>query len=534
MKPARTISRRSLLAGTAATVLSASGPGGLRAQGRPGVLRLAGPDAGLASLDPALSRDLDTNFLVRQVFRGLMGFDEELRPVPELASDVTVSDDHLTYLFRLRPDARFHDGRQITAPDVVASLTRALNPATTGGDPSALAASTYLMDIAGAADMLSGRTGTLAGATAPDATTVRMQLAAPRSTFLMKLASVTASVVDPRQAGSSADWWQRPNGSGPFRVTSYEPSLLALQPVARWLGQSIGLSGVQVLLGAASGLPFNLYQAGKIDLVPSIPAEQVAWARDPNSGIPGKVTATPQFAFRYLTFGNRQPPLDDRHIRQALGLAYPATDFATVTLDNLVLPARGVIPPGMLGQPDWSGQIAPVDLGAARAAIAASRYGRPDRVPPIEVYAADPGPAESLRDVAGPALGLDISVIALDFGDFLTGLARRQFGAYTLYWGADYPDPEAILQMLWGSDSPDNYTGYSNATFDRALATARGELDDARRAAAYRQAQQALLDDHVVIPLMFDVAYAVARPGVQGARITPMGLLGLERITMDK
>lgn len=534
MKQSAAVSRRSFLTRSASLALAAAWPVTTRAQQAQGVLRLAGPDAGIGSLDPALSRDLDTNFLVRQVFRGLIGFDDQLKPVPELADEVSVSDDHLTYQFTLRPDARFHDGRQIVADDVVASLTRALNPATAGGDPSALAGTTYLMDIAGAPDLLSGRTTHLAGATAVNDATVRLELAAPRATFLMKLASVTASVVDPRQAGASPDWWQRPNGSGPFRVASYQQDTLTLRPVERWLGSAIRLAGVSVLLGASSGLPFNLYQARKIDLVPNIPAENVAWAKDPNSKVAGTVTSTPQFAFRYITFGHRQPPLDDANIRRALCLAYPATNYATITQNDLVLPARGVIPPGMLGQKDWSGTIAPVNVDAARAAVAASHYGTAALVPPIEIYAADPDAAASLRDVVGPALGLDIRVIALDFGDFLTGLARRQFGAYTIYWGADYPDPESILQMLWGSDSADNYTGYSSAVYDRALTAARGELDDTRRGVAYRQAQQALLDDHAVIPLMFDVAYAVARPGVQGVRITPMGLLGLERVTMDQ
>lgn len=495
-------------------------------------MRLAGPTQGIGSLDPALARDLDTNLLVRQIFRGLMGFDDELRPVPELASDVTVSDDRLTYTFRLRADGRFHDGRRITAGDAVASLTRALNPATTNGEPTALAAATYLMDIAGAADLLAGRASNLAGATVVNDATVRLVLDAPRATFLMKLASVTASIVDPAQVGSSADWWKHPNGSGPFKVAAYDPGAsLSLRPVDRWLGQPVPSYGIDVLLGAASGLPFNLYQAGKIDIVPAIPPEDIAFAQDPHSGLVGTLTATPQFALRFLAFSNLQPPFDDPNLRRAMVQAFPARDYATITLTNLVASANGVIPPGMLGQKDWSGTISPVNLDEARAALGASRYGAA-HVPPIEIYAADAGPAEAFRDVVGPALGLDVHVITLDFPDFLEGLARREFPAYTIYWGADYPDPESILQMLWGSERADNYTGYSNAAFDRALSAARAEPDNGRRAVFYRQAQQVLLDDHAVIPLMFDVAYALVGPGVRGARITPMGLLNLERVTM--
>src|SRR5680860_625068 len=81
-------------------------------------LRLAGPVDGPASLDPALSRDLSTNFLIRQIFRGLVGLDSTLAPAFSLAESVEISADGLTYTFRLRESAKFHDGRTITPEDV--------------------------------------------------------------------------------------------------------------------------------------------------------------------------------------------------------------------------------------------------------------------------------------------------------------------------------------------------------------------------------------------------------------------------------
>ena len=119
-------------------------------------MRLAGP-VDLQTLDPAKAKDLGTLFLVRQLFSGLTRLDDDLQPVPALAETIDVSDDGLTYTFTLRRDARFADGRDITADDVAFSLNRALDPATTDGDASQLAAPTFLSDIVGARELLDGR-----------------------------------------------------------------------------------------------------------------------------------------------------------------------------------------------------------------------------------------------------------------------------------------------------------------------------------------------------------------------------------------
>ena len=160
-------------------------------------LRLAGSIIDPVPLDPAVARDVNSAFLTRQVFRGLTRFDENLEPVPELAQRIEISADGLTYLFQLHENARFADGSPITAQDVVYSITRALSPATAEQAGAALAGPSYLADIAGADALIRGDTDQLAGIEAVDERTVRIRLAEPRATFLMKLASAPAAVVDP-------------------------------------------------------------------------------------------------------------------------------------------------------------------------------------------------------------------------------------------------------------------------------------------------------------------------------------------------
>lgn len=503
-------------------------------QAAAGTLRLAGAVQGPGTLDPALSRDLGTNQLVRQVFRGLMQFDAALNSVPALAEEATILDDGRRYRFTLRGDATFHDGRPVAAEDVVASWSRALGPATAGGDVSRLASPTYLGDIAGAGDVLAGRADQLAGARALDERTVEVALAKPRATFLMKLASAPAAIVDARQAAADTEWWRAPNGTGPFRVEEWRPDeRLRLAALPTFRGQPVGIERIEVRLGASASLPFNLYQAGQIDLLEAVPVESVPLVRDPASGLPGTLVETPLFAVHYIAFGNERPPYDDPALRRALRLAFPTRTYAAVSEGGMVEAATGVVPPGMLGQ-TWATDWVEPDLDGARAALAASRYGAAARVPPLPITCADPEPVEALRGVLADELGLRVEVIEVNFPDFLSGLAARLFPAYSLYWGADYPDPESILWMLFGSDSADNYTGYRNRELDALLGEAAGLVEAATRAPLYEAAQQVLLDDGAVIPFYFDVGYSLVRPEVSGLEVTPLGILGFEHVRVER
>lgn len=493
-------------------------------------LRLAGPVDGFASLDPALSRDLSTNFLLKQVFRGLTGLDNSLAAVPELAESVDESGDGLHYSFQLREDARFHDGRAIEPEDVRYSLSRALDPGIAGGDPGALAAVTYLGDILGADEMLSGTSKVLSGIEITGERSLRISLGRRSPTFLMKLASITASIVDARQVNQASDWLNSPNGSGPYAVSSWTPGdSLELQAAETWWPGKAAVDRVSVRLGVAASQPFNLFQEGEIDLLYRIPSDLVGLVEDPAAGVPyGSLLETELFATSYIAFGNTTPPLDDVHVRKALQLVFPADLVGAATYNGSVLPATGLIAPGMLGE-SWRVQRSATSAEAAREELGRSRYGSGQNTPPIAIHAADIGEVESLRDIAWQELGVTIEAIRVGWPEFLSGLVERRFPAYALFWGADYPDPESMIDMLFGAGSADNYTGYSNPEMESLLEIAR-DTEGTERIAALANANQLLVDDAALIPLYHPVGYAVVRAGIAGVVATPMGILGLESI----
>jgi ABC-type transport system substrate-binding protein len=496
-------------------------------------LRLAGPVQGPETLDPAQMRDLSTVTILRQIYRGLVYYDDALNPVPELAESYEVSDDGLTYTFQLRPGATFHNGDPITADDVAFSLSRAVNPDSVDGDRSLLSGPAFLSDIVGFGEVYSGDSDLLSGIVVIADDALSITLAAPRSTFLMKLASVPATIVDRAQVESDPSWWVHPNGSGPYAVESWEPG--EELSLVRYNGFALvtpHIDTINVRLGARSLQPFNLYQSDQVD-VAAVSIYDVDRVSDPNGLFVDQLVRTPQFGFGYISFRTDVAPFDDPKIREALQRAFPRYDMASIMFNGLVNTATGLIPDGMLGE-DWDSVVPEADFDAARRAITESSYGSPDNVPSIRIYASGSLASDLLRHVAEEELGLTIEVFDLQWYDFLDRLDSAPIPAFELYWAADYPDPEAILLALWGSDQPNNYTGYSNPEVDRILAEAAAEPDPPIRAEMYADAQRLILADNVVIPAYMDVDYQVVKPYVKNLTITPIGILRLETASIEQ
>jgi oligopeptide transport system substrate-binding protein len=496
-------------------------------------LRLAGTINDPAPLDPAVARDVNSAFMTRQVFRGLTRFDENLEPVPELAQRIEISADGLTYRVELRNDARFADGSQITAQDVVFSLTRALDPQTAADAGAALAGPSYLADIVGADELIRGEASDLTGVRVIDDRTFEIELKAPRATFLMKLASAPAAIVDPDDVARGGEWWRDPNASGPYVVDVWEPEEeLQLYANEHYVGGVPDLRRVTFRLGPSAANAFNLYQADEID-VTTVPIPAIDRVADEESPLLSELDVSPVLSTTYIAFRTDVAPMDDPEIRRAVQLAFPRWKVADILLGGRQEAANGLIPPGTLGR-DWPHAAPAQDLEAAREAIAESSYGSAENVPPITIYGASPFGSEALRDVLQRELGLTVEVLDVHWPQFNQGLSRKIFPAYELTWVADFPAPETFLWNLFASASPDNYSEYANPTYDALLDQAAATLDVDERAALYAEAESVLLGDNAVLPLSHDVRYTLMKPWVKGLEITPLGMLYLENAWLER
>lgn len=480
------------------------------------------------SLDPALVGDVLSAFVVRQLFTGLVRLDNQLEVQPDLAWRWDLSDDGRTYTFTLREDARFADGSPLTTEDVRYSFERATDPAL--GVGRVLPAATYLTDIVGVREKLAGEAETISGLEVLDEQTIALTIDQPKSYFLAKLAHPTSFIVD-RQAveQGGAGWYEQPNGSGPFAIETWRSNaVMVLRRNVNFYRDLAELDRVTFLMGANASNPLVLYEQGEIDVtgVPSFALDRV---QDESNPLSQELVSVPQLSITYIGMNVELPPFDDPYVRQAFSLMLDRDKIANVSLYGSVVPARGVLPPGMPGySPDLPAPE--VDLERARNLLEESRYGGAENLPPIAAYGG--GWTSTLAEI-GETMGITIEVRGYEnFGAFLSALDENQFPLYSAGWVADYPDPENFLGLLFGGGSPENHTLYDNPEVNALLEEAAIETDDEARWELYREAERLIMADAPFIPIYHNVDHTLIKPYVRGLEVTPMGMLDLSNVEL--
>ncbi|MEW6047329.1 MAG: ABC transporter substrate-binding protein, partial [Bacillota bacterium] len=171
----------------------------------------------ITTLDPAIGYDWQNWSIIKSIFDGLMDYEPGTTKLkPQLAESYTISDDGLTYTFKLRGGVRFHNGREVTADDVKYSLERVLNPATQSPGQG------FYLDIQGAQEFIDGKAPEVTGIRVLDRHRVQFRLNQPNAAFLHILALNFAHVV-PREEVErwGADFGHHPVGTGAFRMREW-------------------------------------------------------------------------------------------------------------------------------------------------------------------------------------------------------------------------------------------------------------------------------------------------------------------------
>lgn len=490
-------------------------------------LTLAGSVYGPATLDPALVRDVESAFLARQIFRGLVSLDESLQPQPELARTIEVSPDGMTYRFFLYDTGTFHDGSPIDADAVVSSCTRASDPALAGGDGSALPAATYFADIEGIDERLSGQSSTISGVTAVDRWTVEIRLRRPAVNFLAKLAGSPAAIVDARSATGS-DWWHTANGSGPFAVETYlADERLDLTAFANYSAGPARLDEVTILFGTDALQPMNLYEAGRIGMT-DVPWWAVDRLLSPTDPLHPDLVQTARLSTTFIALNPNFEPFANPDARRMILLGIDREKLVEVMHAGRVQLAEGLIAPGVLDA-RWPAQIPEYNLAEARDL--ADHIGSLQL--PMTLVEPGSGVSVTVQTVLERDLGVNVAVVDQPWPEFSKCLSGRGLPGFVLTWVADYPDPENMLASLLRTGSPDNYIGYSNPAFDRLVDEANAEMDVELRRELYLRAQQIAIDDAVIIPLYHEMSFTLVQPWVRGLVVTEIGVLALEDVWIE-
>jgi oligopeptide transport system substrate-binding protein len=477
--------------------------------------------AGGESTNP---RDYDpaTNGGDKLIFSGLVSFDPNLNLIPELASSWDISPDGTVYTFHLRPDARFHNGKPVTAQDFIYSWDRAVDPETESNTVL-----TYLGDIVGVTERHDGKADSISGLQALDDHTLQVTIDAPKPYFLQKLTYPVAYVVDRDNVESGPDWYRTPNGTGPYRLARWDSfkSMLYERNDDYYLEPA---KIPYIIYQLYTGETLRLYESGDIDIA-GVGGSSLPRFQDPAEPMHADLRDGVSLCTGRIVFDNDQPPFDDPKVRQAFTQAFDRDKYIDIIFQNDALPAHGVLPPGL---PGYNTELKglPYDPEKARQLLAESKYGGADKLPLI-VYTTSGhgsdigGRVSALAQMWQQNLGITITVENLEPDKYFDLVYAGQHGQlFNSTWCADYPDPENFADALFHTGAQQNEGHYSNPDVDKLLEEARVERDVSKRLKLYQQIEQMIVNDAPAIFTEHYLSHVLVKPYVEGYVLSPIGV----------
>jgi oligopeptide transport system substrate-binding protein len=520
------------------------------------------------TLDPQRVSWLDEIQLAGAIFEGLTRLNPEtFQPEPAVASRWNGSADGSAYTFHLRPDARWSTGELVTAEDFRFAWLRALDPR------SEAQYAHLLFVIRGGEDYYRSRLDEDAandmpadevGIRAPAPQTLEVRLARPCPYFLELTSFPTFS---PNHRPTLAAWayrdgqvlrstqhlWTRPahivcNGAFVLARWDFKQSIWLRRNPCYWDAAHIAVRTIEAWITSDPNAALIAYETGRVDLVRGLERSVAVRLRNSRRR---DFHLSDRFATYFYRINCRRPPLDNADLRKALSLTIDREALCAHVLRLGEQPAYTYVPrPALPLMPRTSANgttiyyqppeglgadLSPADrVSLAREYLRRSGFDRIAADRPLEI-AFPPEPeqrllAEAIQAMWESTLGIPVVLRSLE-GKVLSARIRDlDYDLARSDWFGDYLDPGTFLEMFT-TDSGQNRTGWSSATYDALIGAASAERDDAQRFALFAQAEQVLCAQELpIIPIFFRRGDYLLRPRFTGLHDNVRDLLPIHRV----
>ncbi len=445
------------------------------------------------------------------LYNSVVRLDAQARIIPDLAVSWETPDPTI-YIFRLRRDVRWHDGRPFTAADVHYTFTSLLDP-----DPDNASPKRGSFDKIRTVEVLADDT-------------IRFVLTEPFAPFLTN--NMTLGIVPrPRSTEDTRDLNAHPIGTGPFMFVKQEPNVaLHVQANAAYFEGKPALDGVifRILPDAMVRL-FEL-QKGNVDLLQNaLPPDLLS-----QLGTDSQFTLVkaPGTNFMYVGLNCQDPILRHVQVRQALAHAIDRQALITHVLRDLAKPADGILPAGHWAYESHVPRYAYDPVRAAQLLDAAG-FSDPDGNGPqprfrLQYKTSQDEVGRRVAEVIQEAwrkVGSDIDIRSYEWPTFFGDIRAGNFQLYALTW-VGVTDPDIFHYVLHSDSMPPagaNRGRYVNARLDGLLEQGRRATTLAQRRAAYSAAQAIIATELPYIPLWHHTNVAILRNTFTGYRLTPSG-----------
>ena len=505
-----------VLAGCGGGTTSTPAPaetGAAEATGEPAAVEQVlkyGTDTWPAGFDPHTISAIAATRVFNQVYETLIDFNPDMTFKGVLAESWENPDD-VTYVFHLRQGVKFHNGREMTADDVVYSFQRVLGQ-TDYGDIGALGSSASYY-------------GGIASIEANDDYTVTMTLSEPNAAFMANLTSsygaiVCKEVVEANDGSLSAI--DTMCGTGPFM---YQDSVVdnyitLVKNPDYWEEGAPKLDGITYYLLADESARLAALRTGDINLC-SLSALNLSEVEGDESI---KVLSYQSNNYTYLGFNLSSEALQDVRVRQAMSMAVDRDaiiDYVyngEATVSTFVAPAMG----HWVWDAPAESPLYTQDIDAAKALMEEAGYSDSNRLT-IKMAA---GLLDSIRDTAVilqqqlKEIYIDVEITNLESGEYVDiwGKMNTPEAGYDAMCGQNGSgtDPNRAVSFFFSTTGGANVWGYSNAQVDELCAQGVATTDEAEREAAYIEAQKIVIDESPNLFFASPMEYFFVGAGVEG------------------
>lgn len=456
-------------------------------------------DEGPQNLDPRIGIDATSERLDQLIFSSLVKRTPNFTVEPDLALRWEIPDP-TTYIFHLRADAYFHDGRKLTARDVVYTFRTLLDGSVT--------------------TTKRGTFRPVESVEAPDEYTVVFKLREPFAPLLENLTRGGVGIVP---EGSPPNVAMNPIGSGEFKFVRYIPDgEVVLARNDAYYGKKPHISTAVFRIVPESVVRALELRKGSVDVALNVlpPDTAEVLKGDPNL----EVMDAPGTNYQYIAFNLKDPIFSDLRVRKAIAHAIDREKIIRYLMRDQARPATGVIPPE-----NWA-YTNSVKTYRYDPELSRSLLRETGRTELSFTFRTSTDEATRLLATVFQQqlkeVGIQMNIQSNEPATFSTDIETGNFQAYSRRWIGGNNDPD-IFNLIFHStmNPPDgaNRGFYRNAEVDRLIEIGRRETDMEKRREAYQRIQEIVAEELPYVNLFYLDNVAVINKRVRGMTLYPAG-----------
>ncbi len=472
-------------------------------------------------MDPTLNVYARSSIVLQNLFRGLYKIDESgKKPVPSLAESYELDSTGTKYTFKINKNAKWSDGKPVTAQDFEYSWKRVLNPEVASG------ASFYLYYLKnGKAYNEKKASADDVGVKAVDDHTLEVTLENPTPYFL-ELLCVTAYYPVRKDVAEKEGWTKSPETyltTGPFMLTELRPKeKYVLKKNPNYLeADKVKLETLEIVFIESSEAELAAYTNNEIQVSDNMTPEGMKqFASTP------EFFSIPRIGMQYFDFNTSQKPFDDAKVRKAFSMAINREQIIKGIIQSVEKPAFGMvpygIPDGVQKDKDYravAGDLFTENVDEAKKLLAEAGYPDGKGIPPITMIVmasqTDKDIAQALQSMWKQNLGVDVNIETFESKVYWDEIENGNFNIASDGWTGDYPDPMTNLDIFESVNTADDMR-WSSKEYDGLLEENRKISDQAKRMENFVKAEKILVEEMPLMPLRFYEDQFLAKPNVKG------------------